>query len=313
MHVVTFALFVWFGALVGLGWLWWIGLALTAVAFVYEHAIVTPTDLSRVNRAFFTANGFVGIALFVFALADLVVRLGLRGRIGSGGYGRSMRTPWIVGVSGASGTPYAAAVLRGLLDAGCAVDLVVSRAARLTILDETGHPFRDAHWKDDLGAWLGRRSTWPRPTCVYWPAGDLAAGPSSGSYPARGMVVVPASTAACAGIAIGLSKDLLQRAAEVNLKERRRVVVVPRETPVTRSHLEHLIALHDAGAVVLPASPGFYGAGAAAPAPSSWSTSWPARCSTCWACRTPCSRAGPATSVKIPVIMLLTVRKSRRS
>jgi 4-hydroxy-3-polyprenylbenzoate decarboxylase len=80
------------------------------------------------------------------------------------------------------------------------------------------------------------------------------------------MVVVPASTAACAGIAIGLSKDLLQRAAEVNLKERRTVVVVPRETPVTRSHLEHLIALHDAGATVLPASPGFYSAGADATA-----------------------------------------------
>jgi 4-hydroxy-3-polyprenylbenzoate decarboxylase len=78
------------------------------------------------------------------------------------------------------------------------------------------------------------------------------------------MVVVPASTAACAGIAIGLSKDLLQRAAEVNLKERRPTVVVPRETPVARSHLEHLIALLDAGAVVLPASPGFYGAGARA-------------------------------------------------
>jgi 4-hydroxy-3-polyprenylbenzoate decarboxylase len=77
---------------------------------------------------------------------------------------------------------------------------------------------------------------------------------------------VPASTAACAGIAIGLSKDLLQRAAEVNLKERRRVVVVPRETPVTRSHLSHLIELLDAGAVVLPASPGFYGAGASASA-----------------------------------------------
>ncbi len=101
---------------------------------------------------------------------------------------------------------------------------------------------------------------------AYWPAGDLAAGPSSGSYPAQGMVVVPASTAACAGIAIGLSKDLLQRAAEVNLKERRRRWSVPRETPVTRSHLEHLIALHDAGAVVLPASPGFYGAGAQATA-----------------------------------------------
>jgi len=175
-----------------------------------------------------------------------------------------MRTPWIVGVSGASGTPYAAAVLRGLLDAGLAVDLVVSRAARLTILDETGNPFRDAHWKDDLGAWLGPRADLSAADLSYWPAGDLAAGPSSGSYPARGMVVVPASTAACAGIAIGLSKDLLQRAAEVCLKERRPVVVVPRETPVTRSHLVHLIELHDAGAVVLPASPGFYSAGAEA-------------------------------------------------
>ena len=77
-HVVTFALFVWFGALVGLGWLWWVGLVMAAAAFVYEHAIVTPGDLSRVNLAFFTANGFVGIALFVFALADLVVRAGLR-------------------------------------------------------------------------------------------------------------------------------------------------------------------------------------------------------------------------------------------
>jgi 4-hydroxy-3-polyprenylbenzoate decarboxylase len=175
-----------------------------------------------------------------------------------------MRNPWIVGVSGASGTPYAAAVLRALFDAGESVDLVVSRAARLTILDETGAAFRDAHWKDDLAAWLGRDLDGA--DVAHWPAGDLAAGPSSGSYPARGMVVVPASTAACAGIAIGLSKDLLQRAAEVNLKERRRVVVVPRETPVTRSHLTHLIALHDAGAVVLPASPGFYGAGASASA-----------------------------------------------
>ncbi|GGK21574.1 flavin prenyltransferase UbiX [Pilimelia terevasa] len=173
------------------------------------------------------------------------------------------RRPWVVGVSGASGTPYAAAVLRGLLDAGAPVDLVVSRAARLTILDETGAAFRDAHWAGDLAAWLGRPAGGD---LRYWPAGDLAAGPSSGSYPARGMIVVPASTAACAGIAIGLSKDLLQRAAEVNLKERRPVVVVPRETPVTRGHLEHLITLHDAGAVVLPASPGFYGAGAQATA-----------------------------------------------
>jgi 4-hydroxy-3-polyprenylbenzoate decarboxylase len=173
-----------------------------------------------------------------------------------------MRIPWIVGVSGASGTPYPRAVIGALLDADESVDLVISKAARLTLLDETGVTVRDAHWKDDVAAWLGRDLG----DLSYWPAGDLAAGPSSGSYQAQGMLVVPASTAACAGIAIGLSKDLLQRAAEVSLKERRKTVVVPRETPVTRSHLEHLIALHDAGAVVLPASPGFYGAGAQATA-----------------------------------------------
>ncbi len=176
----------------------------------------------------------------------------------------SGRVPWIVGVSGASGTPYAASVLRALLDAGEAVDLVVSRAARLTILDEVGTPMRDAHWKDDLAGWLRRDLS--DADVAYWPAGDLAAGPSSGSYRTRGMIVVPASTAACAGIAMGLSKDLLQRAAEVNLKERRTVVVVPRETPVTRGHLLHLVALIDAGAVVLPASPAFYASGGAATA-----------------------------------------------
>jgi len=167
-----------------------------------------------------------------------------------------MRTPLIVGVSGASGTPYARAVLNGLLDASAPVDVVISRAARLTLLDETGLAFRDAHWRDDLAAWLGREAA----DVAYWSAGDLAAGPASGSYPSLGMVVVPASTASVAGIAIGLSKDLLQRAADVALKERRPLVVVPREAPYTRSTLQHMLALHDAGAVVVPASPGFYGA-----------------------------------------------------
>jgi 4-hydroxy-3-polyprenylbenzoate decarboxylase len=162
----------------------------------------------------------------------------------------------VVGVSGASGTPYARAVLNGLLDGDEPVDLVVSRAARLTILDETGLAFRDAHWADDLASWLAREPGDVR----YWPAGDLGAGPASGSYLTRGMVVVPASTAAVAGIAVGLSKDLLQRAADVTLKERRPFVIVPRETPYTRATLQHMLTLHDAGAVVLPASPGFYSA-----------------------------------------------------
>lgn len=169
-------------------------------------------------------------------------------------------------MSGASGTPYAASVIRALLGAGEAVDLIVSRAARLTLLDETGSPFRDAHWRADLESWLARGAdgdpeAFPPPEAAdvrYWPAGDLAAGPSSGSYPAKGMLVVPSSTAAVAGVALGLSKDLLQRAAGVTLKERRPLVVVVRETPLNGPVLRQLVALDDAGAIVLPASPAFY-------------------------------------------------------
>lgn len=71
VHVVTFGMFVAFGLWVGLAWPWWIGLALTVAAFAYQHLIVTPRDLSKVNRAFFTANGFVGIALFLFGIVSL--------------------------------------------------------------------------------------------------------------------------------------------------------------------------------------------------------------------------------------------------
>lgn len=180
------------------------------------------------------------------------------------GMAAAARVPWVVGVSGASGTPYAAAVLRGLLDAGQDIDLVVSRAARLTLLDETGVAWHDD--VDSLHAWLTSRLDADLPALRtadfdhvrFWAPGDLAAGPSSGSYVTRGMVVVPASTASVAGIAIGLSKDLLQRAADVTLKERRPLIVVPREMPLTGATLRHLVTLDAAGAVVLPASPAFY-------------------------------------------------------
>jgi 4-hydroxybenzoate polyprenyltransferase len=72
VHAVTVAAFAWFGAAAGLHALWWAGLALTAAVLVYEHVIVRPDDLSRVNRAFFTANGIIGIGLFGFALLDLL-------------------------------------------------------------------------------------------------------------------------------------------------------------------------------------------------------------------------------------------------
>ncbi|WP_405924371.1 UbiX family flavin prenyltransferase [Streptomyces sp. NBC_00035] len=182
--------------------------------------------------------------------------------------GQTQRRPWIVGVSGASGTAYAAAVLRALLDAGESVDLVVSRASRLTLLDETGIAFRDAHWQQDLREWLARGADGKPGTfnafegridaVRHWSAGDLAAGPSSGSYRVKGMLIVPASTACVAGVALGLSKDLLQRAASVTLKEGRKLVVAVRETPLNGQTLRHLVALDDAGATVLPASPAFY-------------------------------------------------------
>jgi 4-hydroxybenzoate polyprenyltransferase len=78
VHVLTVVLYVAFGAMTGYGWLWWVGMVFTALVLGYEHTIVKPGDLSRVNRAFFTANGVVGIVLFLFALADLVALQGLR-------------------------------------------------------------------------------------------------------------------------------------------------------------------------------------------------------------------------------------------
>ena len=168
-------------------------------------------------------------------------------------------------MTGASGSPYARSVLNGLLDAGQPVDVIVSRAARLTLLDETGLGMRDSHWREDLQTWLGRtpadgpgHADGAADDVRYWTANDFAAGPSSGSYPAAGMIVVPASAAAVAGIALGLSKDLLQRAASVMLKERRPLIVVPREAPYTGELLRQMLALHEDGAVIVPASPGFY-------------------------------------------------------
>lgn len=166
----------------------------------------------------------------------------------------SARKPWVVGVTGASGTPYAAAVLRGLLDAGEAVDLVVSQAARLTMIDELGFAVRDRNWRADVFRWIGREPT----DMAYWSSGDVSAGPSSGSYRTQGMIVVPATTASVGGIALGLSKDLIQRAGDVTLKERRPLVLVVREMPLRAVVLDHLAALAREGAVIMPASPAFY-------------------------------------------------------
>lgn len=114
--------------------------------------------------------------------------------------------------------------------------------------------FRGSRWREDLGAWIERDVERIR----TWAIDDMAAGPSSGSYRTKGMIVVPATTASVAGIAVGMSKDLLQRAGDVTLKERRPLVLVLRETPLRRATLLQMADLSAEGAVVMPASPGFY-------------------------------------------------------
>lgn len=164
------------------------------------------------------------------------------------------REPWVVGVTGASGTPYAAALLRALLNAGEDVDLVLSKAARLTVLDEVGVSIRDNHWREDVGSWVGCDVS----RIAYWSPTDMAAGPASGSYRTKGMIVAPATTACVAGIALGTSKDLVQRAGDVTLKERRPLVLLVREAPLRPIVLDHLAALAREGATIMPASPAFY-------------------------------------------------------
>jgi flavin prenyltransferase len=150
--------------------------------------------------------------------------------------------PIVVGVSGASGAPIAVRVLRALHEAQVPVALVVSDGAADVLQEEAGlapealEPFATVRYLDD----------------------DLAAPIASGSRPTRGMVVVPCSGNTTAKIALGLADTLLTRAAAVHLKERRRLVVVPRETPLSTLLLRHLTTLSELGAVVLDAAPPYY-------------------------------------------------------
>jgi flavin prenyltransferase len=150
--------------------------------------------------------------------------------------------PIVVGVSGASGAPIAVAVLRGLRDARVPVSLVISRGAAAVLKEECGmqpsqlEPYARHTFADD----------------------DLGAPIASGSNPTRGMVIVPCSTNTLARVALGLGDSLLTRSAQVHLKERRPLVVVPRETPLSPLHLRHMVTLAELGVVVLIASPGYY-------------------------------------------------------
>lgn len=142
----------------------------------------------------------------------------------------------IVGISGASGAPLAVDVVQSLHAAGMLVHLVVTRGGGMTLRHECG---------------LSVESLAPCCAAVYDNA-DIGAAIASGSFRTRGMIVVPASMKTVAGIASGYSDNLLLRAADVTLKERRRLVVVPRECPLSEIHLRNLLEITRAGAVVLP-------------------------------------------------------------
>jgi 4-hydroxy-3-polyprenylbenzoate decarboxylase len=159
--------------------------------------------------------------------------------------------PIVVAITGASGAPYAVALLHALVSARRTVSLIVSDHGLRLLQTET-----ELRSVDDLRARVGA-SAWDAVVRVYDDR-DRGAAPASGSARSAGMVICPCSMGTISAIAIGASRSLVERAADVTLKERRRLIVVPRESPYSAIHLENMLTLTRAGAVVLPASPGFY-------------------------------------------------------
>jgi 4-hydroxy-3-polyprenylbenzoate decarboxylase len=155
--------------------------------------------------------------------------------------------PVIVGITGASGSVLALKTVDELLRRDVPTVVVCSNSARLVWRDELGAPFNDTlvEWQETPGFTL-------------YPAGDMAAPIASGTFPTRGMVIVPASMNTIAAVAHGLTHHLVHRAADVCLKERRPLVLVPRETPLHSIHLENMLTLSRLGAVILPPQPAFY-------------------------------------------------------
>lgn len=164
---------------------------------------------------------------------------------------------YVVVITGASGSVYGLKLVEQLLAAGHAVTLIVTKAGREVMAYETGFslPESSAGAADAVARFL--EVTAPSQLRVV-PTGDLFDASASGSARIDGMVVCPASMGFCGSIASGLASDLPERAADVMLKERRPLVLVPRETPFSLVHLRNLTALAEAGAVILPAAPAFY-------------------------------------------------------
>lgn len=162
--------------------------------------------------------------------------------------------PLVVALTGASGAPYALRLLRALGRAGRAVHLTVSPSGADVLRQECDVALDLDPDRFDPAA-LGV----PEPGLItYHHHADFSAGIASGSFLTDGMAVCPCSMSTLAAIAHGLTTNLITRAADVHLKERRRLVLVPRETPLSLVHLENMASVTRAGAVVLPAMPGWY-------------------------------------------------------
>ena len=162
----------------------------------------------------------------------------------------------ILAMTGASGAPYGVRLLEVLLRAGRTVHLTLSPAATQVIEQELDRRVKlDQFRLRDL---LGDEAEVPQGQVHYYHYMDFRAGIASGSFLTGGMVICPCSMGTLAGIAHGLSQNLIHRAADVHLKERRRLVLVPRETPLNVVQLKNMTACVEAGAVVLPAMPAFY-------------------------------------------------------
>jgi flavin prenyltransferase len=168
----------------------------------------------------------------------------------------SNNRPVIIGITGASGLIYAVRTLKYLLQDGCCVELVASKATYQVWKAENNVQMpaepdkQEQFWRSQADVWTG--------TLTCHPATDIGATIASGSFRTAGMLIIPCSMSTVAKIAAGLSTDLLERAADVQLKEGRKLVVVPRETPFSLIHLRNLTALAEAGARIVPAIPAWY-------------------------------------------------------
>jgi 4-hydroxy-3-polyprenylbenzoate decarboxylase len=162
-----------------------------------------------------------------------------------------------VAITGASGAIYAHRTLIHLAASGVVerINLIVSDAAKTVAMVELGFDLREADGKT-INEWIGLATD--SKMVRYHRLDNMAATPSSGSHPQAGMMIVPCSMGTLGAIASGAGTNLIHRAADVTLKEGRKLVVVPREAPYNAIHLENLLKLARAGAQILPASPGFY-------------------------------------------------------